>query len=295
MATVVCLIANRATMPLTEHLVERARRALPESEIEWLAREEACELGPIEIEPATAQRAVRNALDDAPVDVCALPFEGRRKRLLLADMDSTILQVECIDELADVLGIGERIAAITERTMNGELDFAQALAERVALLAGLGVAQVDAVAETRTPLTPGARTLVQTMRAHGAHTVLVSGGFTLFTERVRARVGFDADEANTLEIADGRLTGKVVPPVLDRHAKAQSLARHATELSLSSDATLALGDGANDIAMLQAAGMGVAFRAHQTVRAAVPLRLDVADLTGVLFLQGYRRDEFAAD
>jgi phosphoserine phosphatase len=212
----------------------------------------------------------------------------------MADMDSTIIQVECIDELADALGLRERIAAITRRAMNGEIDFAAALEERVALLAGLEETVLHRIAETRTPLTPGARTLVQTMRAHGATTALVSGGFTLFTRRVRERAGFDVDDANTLEVANGRLSGRVVPPILDKNAKVATLERHVDELEIEHEDVIALGDGANDIPMLQRAGMGVAFRAHQTVRAAIPLRLDVADLTGALYLQGYRREEFAS-
>jgi phosphoserine phosphatase len=197
--------------------------------------------------------------------------------------------------LADALGIRGRIAAITQRAMNGEVDFAAALEERVALLAGLQETTLHRIAETRTPLTPGARTLVQTMRAHGATTALVSGGFTLFTRHVRQRVGFDLDDANTLEIANGRLTGRVVAPILDKDAKVETLARHAASLDLEPEDVIAIGDGANDIPMLARAGMGVAFRAHQAVRAAIPLRLDVADLTGALYLQGYRREEFTVD
>jgi phosphoserine phosphatase len=292
MSTVVCLVAQPATMPLTADLVERARRALPETEVEWLAREEAVELGPLEIDPETARRRVRAALDAAPVDVCALPFEGRRKQLLLADMDSTIIQVECVDELADALGIRERIAAITARAMNGEIPFAAALGERVALLEGLDRATLEQVAETRTPLSPGARTLVATMKAHGAVAGLVSGGFTLFTRRVRERCGFDHDRANTLEIEAGKLTGRVVPPIQDHGAKVEEFERLVAAHDLLDEDVIAIGDGANDVPMLQRAGIGVAYRAHQKVRAQVPIRLDVADLTGALYLQGYRRDEF---
>lgn len=292
MSTVVCLIADPATMPLTADLVERARRALPETEVEWLGHDEAVELGPLECAPEAARGRVRDALDAAPVDVCALPFEGRRKQLLLADMDSTIIQVECVDELADALGLRERIAAITRRAMNGEIPFAEALTERVALLAGLEVATLEEIALTRTPLSPGARTLVATMKAHGAVTGLVSGGFTLFTSRVRARCGFDHDRANTLEIADGRLTGRVLPPVQDHGAKVAELERLVVAHDLLDEDVIAVGDGANDVAMLERAGIGVAYRAHQKVRARVPVRLDVADLTGALYLQGYRRDDF---
>ncbi|MEO1090823.1 MAG: phosphoserine phosphatase SerB [Pseudomonadota bacterium] len=292
MATVVCLIADPARRPLDATLVERARRALPETEIEWLSAGEALELGPVELEPTVAQRLVRDALDAEPVDVCALPFEGRRKRLLLCDMDSTIIEVECIDELADALGLKAEIAEVTRRTMNGEIPFEQSLPSRVELLAGLPETTLSEIAEGRTPLTPGATTLVRTMRANGAASALVSGGFTYFTRRVRERVGFDIDRANVLELRDGKLTGKVVPPLLGQDAKVATLAELRTAHGLGDDDVLAVGDGANDIPMLQAAGLGVAFRAHQTVRAAVPHRLDVADLTGVLFLQGYRREQF---
>jgi phosphoserine phosphatase len=292
MSTVVCLIAQPATMPLAAELVERARRALPETEVEWLAREEAAELGPLELEPAIAQRRVREALGSVPLDVCALAFEGRRKQLLLADMDSTIIQVECVDELADALGIRDRIAAVTRRAMNGEIPFAEALGERVALLEGLEQATLERIADTRTPLSPGARTLVATMKAHGAVTGLVSGGFTLFTERVRRRCGFDSDRANTLDIAAGKLTGRVVPPIQDHTAKVDELERLVAAHDLLDEDVIALGDGANDVPMLERAGIGVAYRAHQKVRAQVPIRLDVADLTGALYLQGYRRDEF---
>lgn len=292
MSTVVCLIADPATMPLTADLVDRARRALPETEVEWLGADEAAEIGPLEADPLSAQRRVREALEGIPLDVCGLTFEGRRKALLVADMDSTIIQVECIDELAEVLGIKPRVAEITRRTMNGELDFEASLTERVALLAGLPEAELIRIAETRTPLTDGASTLVRTMRAHGAVTALVSGGFTLFTSRVRQRAGFDVDEANVLELAQGRLTGRVLPPILGRAAKVAMLRRLVGEHGLLGEDVLAVGDGANDVDMLRAAGLGVAFRAHQTVRAAVPVRLDVADLTGLLYLQGFRRDEF---
>ena len=292
MSTVVCLIAQPATMPLTADLVERARRALPETEVEWLGRDEAVELGPLEMAPETAQRRVRDALDAVPVDVCALPFEGRRKQLLLADMDSTIIQVECVDELADALGIKAEISAITRRAMNGDLPFAEALGERVGLLKGLGIDVLERIAETRTPLTPGARTLVATMKAHGAAAGLVSGGFTLFTRRVRERCGFDHDRANELEIENGALTGRVVPPVQDHRAKVDEFDRLVAAHDLWDEDVVAIGDGANDVPMLERAGIGVAFHAHQHVRARVPLRLDVTDLTGALYLQGYRRDEF---
>ncbi len=232
------------------------------------------------------------SLGGAAVDAIALPAEGRRKRLLLADMDSTIVTGETLDELAAFAGVHDRIAAITRRSMNGEIDFSTALRERVALLRGL---KLDALERTwaGVRLTSGARTLVATMAAAGARTVLVSGGFSFFTGRVAALAGFDAHHANRL-LDDGEaLTGEVGEPILDRDAKLRTLREFAERLSLPRAATLAIGDGANDLAMLREAGLGIAFHAKPVVRREVACRIDHADLRAVLFAQGFRAAEFA--
>lgn len=231
------------------------------------------------------------ALPDG-LDACPVPPGPRAKRLLLADMDSTVIEQECLDELADAAGHGAEVAAVTERAMRGELDFEAALRARVATLAGLPESVADEVLASRITLTPGARTLTATMRARGARCVLVSGGFTRFTGPVAERAGFDAHHGNVLEAADGRLTGRVVPPILGREAKAERLAAELAALNLSSEHALCVGDGANDLAMLQAAGLGVAFRAHPVLAEAAHARLDHADLTGLLHLQGVSRDEW---
>ncbi|MEZ5816644.1 MAG: phosphoserine phosphatase SerB [Hyphomicrobiaceae bacterium] len=237
---------------------------------------------------------VRAALGDRPIDVNLVPADlaTRRKRLLIADMDSTIIGQECIDEMGDVLGIKSRIAAITERAMRGELDFEGALRERMALLKGLTEADLHAIFEDRISLTPGARTLVQTMRSNGAYTALVSGGFTFFTSRVAAAVGFDINRANVLEFTDGHLSGRVLEPILGREAKLAALNEFAGARKLDAALTLAVGDGANDLAMIGAAGLGVAFRAKPVVAAEADAGITHGDLTALLYLQGYRREEF---
>ena len=260
---------------------------------DWLSPEEAAD---IPFDGLAAEQAIAvatTALEGAPVDVLATPAAGRRKRLLLADMDSTIVTSETLDEIAAFAGLKERIAGITRRSMNGELDFRTALVERVGMLAGLDVAALERTWEA-TELTGGARELVATMRANGAHCVLVSGGFTFFTGRVAALVGFHAHYSNTLEIADGKLTGKVGEPILDRDAKLATLKRLAVEHALPLEAALTVGDGANDLAMIQAAGLGVAFRAKPVVAAAARAKVDHADLRALLFAQGYRAAEILA-
>lgn len=225
------------------------------------------------------------------VDVCVQPAEGRRKRLLLADMDSTIIGCECLDELADFAGLKPHVAAITERAMRGEIEFAPALRERVALLEGLPLGALQSVYDGRVRLNPGARALVATMRAHGACTLLVSGGFTFFTERVARDAGFDAQQANVILDDGARLTGKVADPILGREAKLEALEQAARSRGLDPSQALAVGDGANDLAMIACAGMGVAFHAKPVVAEAAGARIDYGDLTALLYLQGYRRDE----
>jgi phosphoserine phosphatase len=242
---------------------------------------------------AIAER-LRVALKDLPIDVVAQPLSVRRKRLFVADMDSTMIGQECIDELADYVGLKAHVAAITERAMRGELAFEPALRERVALLKGLPVAVVEDVIAKRITLTPGARTLVATMRAHGGFTCLVSGGFTLFTSRVAAMIGFDEHRGNTLIVEDGKLAGRVAEPILGREAKYATLIALRDRLGLSVQDTLAAGDGANDIPMIEAAGLGVAYRAKPAVAAVAHARIDHGDLTALLYTQGYARAAFVA-
>ncbi len=282
---------------LSAEPVSRARAALQHlgaatGTPDWLAPGEAVDVPFEDLAPEQADAAARGALAGAEVDVVAQVAEGRRKKLLLADMDSTIVTTETLDELAAHAGLKDRVAAITRRAMNGELDFPQALAERVKLLAGLPVSALERTWEG-TAMMPGAAELVATMRRHGARCVLVSGGFTFFTARVAERLGFDAHQSNTLLIEDGKLTGRVSEPILDRGAKLAALKRHAAEQGLSLSATLAVGDGANDLDMVRAAGLGVAFRAKPVVAAAARVRIDHSDLRALLFAQGYRLPEIA--
>jgi phosphoserine phosphatase len=239
-----------------------------------------------------ASSVLRLGLGAAPVDIFVQPLEGRRKKLLLADMDSTMIGQECVDELADFVGIKDLVAEITERAMRGEVAFEPALRERVALLAGLDAGVVDKAIEERITLTPGGRALVQTMRAHGAYTALVSGGFTLFTARIAEAIGFQENRANILEIENGRFAGRVAEPILGKAAKLATLKELTAAHGLAPHETLAIGDGANDLAMLEGAGLGVAFHAKPAVAAAAQARVDHGDLTALLYAQGYRKQDF---
>jgi phosphoserine phosphatase len=244
---------------------------------------------------AVADR-VRSALDNAAVDVIVQREQGRRKKLLLADMDSTMIGQECIDELAAEIGKRAHVAAITERAMRGEIAFEPALRERVALLKGLDRATILGVIANKITLTPGGRVLVQTMRANGAHTVLVSGGFSVFASVIAERIGFHEHQANDLLFGeDGRLSGLVAEPVFGKDAKLTALEHLRDKHGLSVEETLAVGDGANDLAMLEAAGLGVAFHAKPKVAAAADARIDHGDLTALLYAQGYRREEFVTE
>jgi phosphoserine phosphatase len=236
------------------------------------------------------------ALAPRPVDVNIVPDDiaYRRKKLLVADMESTIIEQECLDELADYVGLRPKIADITERAMRGELDFETAIKARVGLLKGLDARVLDQIYVQRVTLMPGAQALVATMHKHGAYCALVSGGFRFFTQKVAARLGFDLEQANQLDLADGRIVGTVGEPILGREAKLAALNRLADERGLSSAETMAVGDGANDLAMIGAAGLGVAFRAKPVVAAAAAASITHGDLTALLCLQGYRREEFVA-
>jgi phosphoserine phosphatase len=260
---------------------------------------EGAQLGPnawdLTLSAAPDDAAVLAAVGGLPVDVCIQPAVARRKRLLVADMDSTIINVECLDELADFAGLKAEIAAITERAMRGELAFEGALRERVGMLKGLATEALQQAYDERVRLNPGARTLVRTMAANGARCLLVSGGFTFFTGRVAAAAGFHANRANTLIEADGRLSGLVGEPILGREAKLAALLEEAKALGLPLAETLAVGDGANDLAMIEAAGLGVAYRAKPIVAAEADAKIDHADLTALLYFQGYRADEFVTD
>jgi phosphoserine phosphatase len=296
MQNVLVLIAAPRAQPLDHSTlasaIEAARGAGAKLESpRWLAPGEAVELV-FDGAPAPVATAVAGALPDRAIDVAVVPAAGRRKRLLVADMDSTIIENETLDELAEEAGLGARIAAITARSMRGEIDFADALRERVAMLAGLEVAALARTA-ARMRVSAGAETVVRTMRRAGAITALVSGGFRFCTELVRARLGFDLDQANDLVLSHGRLTGKVVEPVLDGAAKRAALERLAAQRDLTPADCLAVGDGANDLAMVRAAGLGVAYRGKPILAAAAAVRLDHADLTGLLYLQGYAKSEFA--
>jgi phosphoserine phosphatase len=263
----------------------------------WLAPHAAWEalLAPSSVQAlAELRERVATRTSGLPIDVNIVPADpgSRRKKLLVADMESTIIEQECLDEIADFAGLRTRIANITERAMRGELDFAAALRERVGLLGGLDASVLERVYE-RVTLMPGAATLVATMRRSGAVCALVSGGFTFFTERVAARLGFDIQQANTLQLKDGRIAGTVQAPILGREAKLAALQRLAREHRLDAPMTMAVGDGANDLAMLEAAGLGVAFRAKPIVAAAAAASVTHGDLTALLYLQGYTRAEFA--
>jgi len=251
----------------------------------------------LRLAPAEILKAVRQAVDEAlrglAVDFAVQPAEGRRKALFIADMDSTIIGCECLDELADFAGVKAEVAAITERAMRGEIDFEGALRERVGMLRGLPTSALEQCYAERVRLNPGARTLVQTLRAHRVRCVLVSGGFTVFTRRVAEAAGFHADRANRL-IEDGAaLAGRVGEPILGREAKLAALREEAAKLGIEPSAALAIGDGANDLAMIEQAGLGVAYRAKPVVAAQAHCRIDHADLTAVLYFQGYAEDEFA--
>ena len=295
MSLVATLICHPANPALDSTIVEGARTVLPPNEAHWLSDGVAADLffeSTDDIQ-ALADR-LRLARGDLPIDVVVQARATRRKKLFLADMDSTMIGQECIDELADFAGLKAHVAAITERAMRGEIEFEPALRERVALLKGLAVSVVDEVLASRITLTSGARELVQTMRAHGAYTCLVSGGFTLFSSKVAELIGFQENRANELVVEDGKLAGLVTEPILGRAAKLATLDDLRESFDIDGIDTLVVGDGANDLAMIESAGLGVAYHAKPAVAAAAHARIDHGDLTALLYAQGYKRSEFVS-
>ncbi|MCU0904637.1 MAG: phosphoserine phosphatase SerB [Tabrizicola sp.] len=287
---VVTLLTNPETPVLERVTVESLRNAWGGGDARWLDPGVAAEF---DLETIPANRwEVWEALQSLRVDMVVQPAEGRKKRLLIADMDSTMIRQECIDELADEAGVGPRVAEITARAMNGELDFEGALRERVGLLGGLPEEVIAQVLRDRITLMPGGKVLLATMKAHGAYAALVSGGFTAFTAAVAGELGFDENRANTLHVAEGKLAGTVAEPILGKEAKVQALNEISTRLGITPQEAIAVGDGANDLPMLLAAGTGVALHAKPRVQAECEVRVNHGDLTALLYLQGYPRERF---
>ncbi|MGO4524366.1 phosphoserine phosphatase SerB [Microvirga sp. 2MCAF35] len=286
---VATLIASPSQPVLTDEIVALAATSLgQETERSVLARGIAADLIVTgQAHPKAVEATLRQALAGQPIDIVVQPLGTRRKRLFLADMDSTMIGQECIDELADYVGLKREVSEITERAMRGEIAFEPALRERVALLRNLPVNVVDEIIEKRITLTPGGQALVRTMRANGAYTCLVSGGFTLFTGPVAAKIGFNEHRSNHLILDGEKLAGQVEEPILGREAKLATLIELRTRFRLEAHETMAVGDGANDLAMLEEAGLGVAFHAKPAVAAAAHARIDHADLSALLYMQGY--------
>lgn len=298
MSLVATLICNPDNPALDSTIVDGARAVLPQAQpAHWLFDGVAVDIpfgaqDNLQGDRHAIEQRLRELRGDLPIDIVVQPVGFRRKKLFLADMDSTMIGQECIDELADLVGMKAHVAAITERAMRGEIEFEPALRERVALLKDLPAGVVDEVLAKRITLTPGGRELVATMRANGAYTCLVSGGFTLFTSAIAAKIGFQENRANELVVRDGKFTGEVKEPILGRAAKLATLVDLMELFDLDDIDFVVVGDGANDLAMIQAAGLGVAYHAKPAVAAAAAARIDHGDLTALLYAQGYRRDEF---
>ena len=285
---VLCLIANPIDSELNVALAARVVKQVG-GELNWLNHSIACEI--LEPKSTDALAEARAIIGTAKVDAALLPTENRRKNILVADMDSTMINEECIDELAAALGIKEQVAEITDRAMRGELDFGQALDTRVALLKGLERKVIEAIRRENITLAPGGRALIQTMKAYGAYTSLVSGGFTFFADYFAKRIGFDEAVANVLLFENDALTGAVQKPIVDKNTKRERLIALAAERGLPLSQTIAVGDGANDLDMIRVAGLGVALHAKPTVAAEAQVRIDHADLTALLYLQGFTDEE----
>lgn len=291
MAYVLSIIANPENPVIDDDVLGLLRSLCPDSDVKILAPGVACEASIAQTDPDQLG-AVRDALKDAPLDLNLLPIEKRRKKLLIADMDSTIIEQECIDELAAYMGKEKEVAAITARAMRGDMEFDAALRARVSLLAGLPVDALEDTYRQRLTVSPGARQLVQTMKHHGAITALVSGGFTFFANRIGEKLGFDFVQANELLIMHGKLSGQVAAPILGRAAKQNALLQYAGQNNIDLEETLAVGDGANDLSMLVRAGLGVAFRAKPAVAESAQARITHGDLTALLYLQGIPQTDF---
>ena len=291
---VLTLIGNMASMPLESVHVERVyRRLATTGETDWLAEREACDLfidSPLSAVEVAEQ--ARDALSGTAIDTVCTSIEGRRRKLLISDMDSTVIDQECIDELGDAIGVGSQIREITAAVVNGDISFSDALRKRLALMIGMDRRVLKSVYEERISLKEGARTLVQTMRHHGAFCILVSGGFSFFTRRIAERIGFHDHQGNELVFEDGKLTGEALEPILGRSAKLDTLRSLCDEKGLKSSDVLALGDGANDIKMIEAAGLGVAFHASDSLKEQANACIDHGDLTALLYIQGFGKSEF---
>lgn len=293
MALVATLVANPSNPVLTPVIAEQASDAVNASGLYWLADGVACDIALRDGTDVEAARAnILAVIGSAAIDLVIQDAETRRKRLLIADMDSTMIGQECIDELAAEVGLKERVAAITARAMNGEIAFEPALRERVALLKGLPISVVDEVIAKRITLTPGGRELIATMKSKGHYTALVSGGFTVFTGPIAKTLGFDENRANVLLEDNGVLTGYVAEPILGKQAKVDALNYISEKLGISPKDALAVGDGANDLGMLQLAGSGVALHAKPTVAAQAKIQINHGDLSALLYIQGYRKTDF---
>lgn len=297
---VTTLLANPEINPINDAEVNSVVDALTDqgaivTSVAWLERDTACDIYFEKLPLDEAQETIAHLLAPVPFDAITQATEGRQKKLLVCDMDSTIITIECIDELADYAGIKDKVAVITERAMNGELDFVGALNERVALLAGLPESVLQTCYDERVKLMPGAEALVKTMAANDAQCVLISGGFTFFTNRVAQAAGFHENVANVLEIKNGKLTGKVLPPIVDKETKKAKLLSEMDRLHLDAYETIAVGDGANDLPMLLESGLGVAYHAKPSVKAQAHFKIDSCDLSALLYAQGYSKKDFKAE
>ncbi|MFV2034029.1 MAG: phosphoserine phosphatase SerB [Halocynthiibacter sp.] len=287
------LIANSSSGPLKRAQIDRVCEICGEVRVDWLAQDEACDIYfDSSLSSAELTRRARLTLSGTSVDVVCIAVQGRRKKILVSDMDSTVINQECIDELGDAVGVGAKVKAVTADVINGDISFSEALRKRLALMKGMDFSVLVRVYEERITLQPGARVFVQTMRHHGAHCVLVSGGFSFFTSRIAERIGFHDHHGNELAFANGKLTGEIIEPILGRSAKLDTLKSLCAAGGLDLSDALAVGDGANDIKMIEAAGLGIAYHGSDLLRKKASACVDHGDLTALLYIQGFRKSEF---